>query len=56
MISPLASLRGIEGEEKMSDEERDELVEQERDVVESLSKHTSPLLLRNRKVIKRELP
>ena len=56
MISPLASLRGIEGEEKMSDEERDEMINQVRDVVESLYKYTSPLLLRNRKVIKRELP
>ncbi|MDH7517143.1 MAG: oxidoreductase [Candidatus Thermoplasmatota archaeon] len=52
MISSLASILGLEGEEKMSDEEVDRLIEQVRDVVGTFYKYTLPVSLINRRVIK----
>lgn len=52
MISALASILGIEGEEKMSDEEVDVLIENVRDVVGTFYKYTLPTSLIKRKVMK----
>ena len=52
MISALATILGVEGEEKMSEKEIDELIEQVRDVVGTFYKYTLPTALINRKVIK----
>lgn len=52
MISALASILGIEGEEKMSDEEVDTLIEQVKDVVGTFYKYTLPTSLIKRKVMK----
>lgn len=52
MISALASILGLEGEEKMSDEEVDKLIEQVVDVTGTFYKYTLPTSLINRKVIK----
>jgi F420-non-reducing hydrogenase small subunit len=52
MISALASILGIEGEEKMSDEEVDVLIEKVRDVVGTFYKYTLPTSLIKRKVMK----
>jgi F420-non-reducing hydrogenase small subunit len=52
MISALATILGVEGEEKMSEKEIDELIEQARDVVGTFYKYTLPTALINRKVIK----
>ncbi len=52
MISALASILGLEAEEKMSDEEVDKLIEQIRDVVGTFYKYTLPVSLINRRVMK----
>ena len=52
MISALASILGIEGEEKMSDEEVEKLIEQIRDPVGTFYKYTLPSSLIKRKVMK----
>lgn len=52
MISALASILGIEGEEKMSDEDVDTLIEKVRDVVGTFYKYTLPTSLIKRKVMK----
>ena len=52
MISALASILGLEGEEKMSDEEVDKLIDQVVDVTGTFYKYTLPTSLINRKVIK----
>jgi len=54
MMSALASVLGIEGEEKMSDKEIDQLIEHVQDVVGSFYKYTLPASIINRKVIKRK--
>ncbi len=52
MISALASILGVEGEENMSDEEVDKLIEQVKDVVGTFYKYTLPASLINRRVMK----
>ena len=52
MISALASILGIEGEEKMSDEEVDKLIDQIVDPVGTFYKYSLPASLINRKVMK----
>ncbi|KAA0003633.1 MAG: oxidoreductase [Thermoplasmata archaeon] len=52
MISALASILGIEGEEKMSEEEVKELIEQIKDPLGTFYKYTLPCSLINRRVIK----
>jgi F420-non-reducing hydrogenase small subunit len=52
MISALASILGLEGEEKMNDEEVDKLIEQVVDVIGTFYKYTLPTSLINRRVIK----
>lgn len=52
MISALASILGLEGEEKMSDEEVDKLIDKVVDVIGTFYKYTLPTSLINRKVIK----
>jgi len=52
MISALASILGVEGEQDMSEEEVDALMEQVRDVVGTFYKYTLPASLINRLVMK----
>jgi F420-non-reducing hydrogenase small subunit len=52
MISALASILGLEGEEKMSDDEVEKLIEQIVDVLGTFYKYTLPTSLINRKVMK----
>ncbi|KYK21368.1 oxidoreductase [Thermoplasmatales archaeon SG8-52-4] len=52
MISALASILGIEGEEKMSDEEVEKLIEQVVDPVGTFYKYGLPNAIINRKVMK----
>jgi len=52
MMSALASILGIEGEEKMSDEEVQGLIDQIVDPVGTFYKYGLPAALINRKVIK----
>ena len=52
MISALASILGIEDEEKMSDEEVEKLIEKVRDPVGTFYKYALPAALINRKVMK----
>ncbi len=52
MMSALASVLGIEGEEKMSDEEIEELINQVVDPVGTFYKYGLPAALINRKVMK----
>ena len=52
MISALASILGIEGEEKMSDKEVEELIEKVRDPVGTFYRYALPVALINRKVMK----
>ncbi len=52
MISALASILGLEGEENMTDEEVDKLIEQVKDVVGTFYKYTLPASLINRRVMK----
>jgi F420-non-reducing hydrogenase small subunit len=52
MISALASILGLEGEEKMNDEEVQELIDQVVDVTGTFYKYTLPTSLINRKVLK----
>ena len=52
MISALASILGIEGEEKMSDEEVEKLINQVVDPVGTFYKYGLPTALINRKVMK----
>jgi F420-non-reducing hydrogenase small subunit len=52
MISALASILGVEGEENMTDEEVDKLIEQVKDVVGTFYKYTLPASLINRRVMK----
>ena len=52
MISALASILGIEGEEGMSEAEVDALLENIRDIVGTFYKYTLPVSLLNRKVIR----
>ena len=52
MISALASILGIEGEEGMSEAEIDALLENIRDIVGTFYKYTLPVSLLNRRVIK----
>ncbi|MCX6665520.1 MAG: oxidoreductase [Euryarchaeota archaeon] len=52
MISGLASILGIEGEEGRDDKDVDALLEQVRDVVGTFYKYTLPVSLLNRKVMK----
>jgi len=52
MISALASILGLEGEEKMSDEEVEKLIDQIVDVTGTFYKYTLPTALINRRVIK----
>jgi len=52
MISALASILGIEGEEKMSDEEVDKLIDQVVDPVGTFYKYSLPASIINRKVMK----
>ena len=52
MISALASILGIEGEEKMSDEEVEEMINQVVDPVGTFYKYGLPSALINRKVMK----
>ncbi len=52
MISGLASILGLEGEEKMSDEDVQKLIDQVVDVTGTFYKYTLPTALVNRKVIK----
>jgi len=53
MISALASILGIEGEEKMSDEEVQKLIDQVVDPVGTFYKYCLPSALINRKVMKK---
>jgi F420-non-reducing hydrogenase small subunit len=53
MISALASILGIEGEEKMSDEEVEKLINQVVDPIGTFYKYGLPCALINRKVIKK---
>lgn len=53
MISALASILGIEGEEKMSDEEVQKLIDQVVDPIGTFYKYTLPSSLINRAVIKK---
>lgn len=50
MISALASILGLEGEEGMNDKDTDKLIEEVRDVVGTFYKYTLPVSLLNRKV------
>ena len=52
MISALASILGLEGEEKMSDEEVEKMIDQVVDVTGTFYKYTLPTSLLNRKVMK----
>ena len=52
MISALASILGIEGEEKMSDEEVDKLIDKVVDPVGTFYKYSLPASIINRKVMK----
>lgn len=52
MISALASILGIEGEQDMSEEQVDALMEEVRDIVGTFYKYTLPVSLLNRKVLK----
>jgi len=52
MISALASILGLEGEEKMNDEEVQKLIDQVVDVIGTFYKYTLPTSLINRKVMK----
>ena len=52
MISALASILGVEGEEKMSDEEVEELIDQVVDPVGTFYKYGLPAALINRRVIR----
>jgi F420-non-reducing hydrogenase small subunit len=52
MISALSSILGIEGEEKMSDEEVDKLIDQVVDPVGTFYKYGLPAAIINRKVIR----
>jgi F420-non-reducing hydrogenase small subunit len=52
MISALASILGIEGEEKMSDAEVDKLIDQVVDPVGTFYKYSLPASIINRKVMK----
>ena len=52
MMSALASILGIEGEEKMSDEEVDKLIDQIVDPVGTFYKYGLPAAILNRKVMK----
>lgn len=52
MISALASILGLEGEEKMSEEEVDKLIDQIVDPVGTFYKYSLPASLINRKVMK----
>ena len=52
MISALASILGVEGEQDMSEKDVDALIEEIRDVVGTFYKYTLPVSLINRKVIK----
>lgn len=52
MISGLASILGIEGEEDMTEKEVDALIEQLQDIVGTFYKYTLPVSLINRKVMK----
>jgi F420-non-reducing hydrogenase small subunit len=54
MISALASTLGIEGEEKMSDEEIEQLINQVVDPIGTFYKYALPTALINRKVMKRK--
>ena len=51
MISALASILGVEGEQDMSQEDVDALIEQVRDVVGTFYKYTLAASLINRKVM-----
>ncbi len=53
MISALASILGIEGEEGMSEEEVDKLVDEIKDVLGTFYKYTLPTSLIKRKVMKK---
>jgi F420-non-reducing hydrogenase small subunit len=53
MISALASILGIEGEEKMSDEEVEKLIDQVVDPIGTFYKYGLPNALINRRVIKK---
>ena len=53
MISSLASILGIEGEENMSDEELEELIKDIVDPVGTFYKYTLPTSIINRKVMKK---
>jgi len=53
MISALASILGIEGEEKMSDEEVEKLINEVVDPIGTFYKYALPSALINRKVIKK---
>jgi len=55
MISALASILGIEEEEKMSEEEVNNLIDKVRDPVGTFYRYTLPSSLINRKVMKRGL-
>jgi hypothetical protein len=50
-MSALASILGIEGEEKMDDEEVAKLIEEVRDVVGTFYKYTLPTSLINRRIM-----
>jgi F420-non-reducing hydrogenase small subunit len=52
MISALASILGVEGEQDMTEEEVDILMEQVRDVIGTFYKYTLPVSLLNRRVMK----
>jgi F420-non-reducing hydrogenase small subunit len=52
MISALASILGLEGEEKMSDEDVQKLIDQVVDVIGTFYKYTLPTSLIKRRVIK----
>lgn len=52
MISALASILGLEGEEKMNDEEVQKLIDQVVDVIGTFYKYTLPTSLISRKVMK----
>ena len=52
MISALASILGIEGEEKMSDEEVQALIDQVVDPIGTFYKYCLPTSLINRRVMK----
>jgi F420-non-reducing hydrogenase small subunit len=53
MISALASILGLEGEEKMTDEEVQKLIDQVVDPIGTFYKYTLPSSLINRRVIKK---